>query len=90
MYTASDMTLNIFLSVTQPSPTPVTVLVQQQVSDTVPSHSHVSKTNDVEASHMEAGEKEDDEMEENKDQEETENDKEDDNGDDDSQSVDEV
>lgn len=70
---------------TQPSPTPVTVLVQQQVSDTVPSHA--SKPNDVEASHIEEGEKEDEEMEGNKDQD---IDKEDDNGDDDSQSVDEA
>ena len=74
----------------QPSPTPVTVLVQQHVSDTVPSHSHASKPNDVEASHTEEGEKDDEEMEGNKDHEETEIDKEDDNGDDDSQSVDEA
>lgn len=66
------------------------MLVQQQASDTVPSHSHVSKPNDVEASHMEEGEKQDDEMEGNKDQEEREIEKEDDNGDDDSQSVDEA
>lgn len=61
------------------------MLVQQQVSDTVPSHA--SKPNDVEASHIEEGEKEDEEMEGNKDQD---IDKEDDNGDDDSQSVDEA
>ena len=66
------------------------MLVQQQVSDTVPSHSHVSKPNDVEASQMEEGEKEDEEMEGNKDRGLTEIDKEDDNGDDDSQSVDEA
>jgi len=83
------MTLYI-CCLSQSSPTPVAVLVQQQVSDTVPSHSQANKPNDVEASHSEEHEKEDEEMEGNKDRGLTEIDKEDDNGDYDSQSVDET
>ncbi|KAL9972348.1 hypothetical protein ACROYT_G018633 [Oculina patagonica] len=75
---------------TQPSPTPVTVLVQQPVADSVSSHSLISKPNDVEASHVEEAANNDEELEENKEQEEKEIDKEDDNGDDDLQSVEEA
>ena len=79
------MALNInFFGISQPSPTPVAVLVQQPVSEVV------SKPNDVEASHVEEGVKDDEEMEQNKDREEKEIEKEDDNGDDDSQSVEEA
>lgn len=87
---AWQVLIKTFFGLWQPSPTPVTVLVQQPVSDSVPSHSLISKPNDVEASHVEEAAKDDEESEENKDQEEKEIDKEDDNGDDDLQSVEEA
>ena len=70
----------------------MTVLVQQSVSDGVPSHSHASKPcDDVETVHVEEGEKDDEEMEETKEQEsEKEITKEDDNGEDDLQILEEA
>jgi len=74
----------------QQSASPVTVLVQHHVGESVPSHSNVSKSNNIEATQLESGEKGDNDMEESGELEEKENDKDDENGDDDLQSVEEV
>lgn len=80
----------LVLSVSQSSVSPVAVLVQPPVCETGPTHSNVSKSNDIEASQLESGIKDDNDMEESNELEEKEIDKDDDNGDDDLHSVEEV
>ena len=60
------------------------------VCETGPTHSNVSKPNDIEASQLESGIKDDNDMEESNELEEKEIDKDDDNGEDDLHSVEEV
>jgi len=68
----------------------VTVLVPQPACEAVPSHPAISKDNEVETSHVEGEEKDENDMGENNELEEKEADKDDDNGDDEMQSTEEV
>lgn len=68
----------------------MTVLVSQPGSEAVPSHPPIDKQNEVETSHVEGEEKDENDTEENNELEEKETDKDDDNGDDEMQSTEEV
>ena len=68
----------------------MTVLVPQPGCKAVPSHPATSKHNEVETSHVEGEEKDENDAEENNELEEKETDKNDDNGDDEMQSTEEV
>ena len=68
----------------------MTVLVPQSGCEAVPSHPAISKHNEVETSHVEGEEKDENDVEEKNELEEKEADKDDDNGDDEMQSTEEV
>ena len=68
----------------------MTVLVSQPGCEAVPSHPATSKHNEVETSHVESEEKDENDAGENNELEEKEGEKDDDNGDDEMQSTEEV